>query len=681
MDTITVKNKHLGIIILLSFIVYFNTLFNDYALDDSMVVTRNIYTQKGFSGIKEIFTTDSFTGFFGVQKNLVSGGRYRPLSIATFAIEYQFFGKSPFVCHLVNLLLYAFTGIIIYLIFLRILPKPKEEHWLLSVPFVTALLFMAHPIHTEVIANIKGRDEILAFLGAISTLLVIILYFETKKPLLLVFGFVIFFLGLLSKENTATYIFIIPLTLYVFSKKPKFKEILIPSLVPVIALLIFVFVRSFFIAGPPDIPDDIMNNSFAGMTKGETYGTIFFTLWKYIRLLIFPHPLTYDYYPYHIPKINISDSRGILPFLLYSVLLVYMFIGLRKRSIWAYGIALYLIPLFIVSNIVFPIGSFMNERFAYFSSLGFCLVAAQYICVVLPGEKTKKKNKSYTIALSVLAVVIALYCLKTITRNMDWKNNYVLFTHDVNISKNSAKSNTTAGLMFYNDAVVLKNERKVIGEQIMKEGGQNDSLKKEFAEKEKQEKEFLRKSIYHLQRAVQIYPRYVDALMLLGTAHFEYDQDVDSSMMYYSQLLYYAPKYYKGMIGNAIIFSNTVADRNKKLEICKYFYKFDKNLPELNYQLGSIYGKNFNMIDSSVYYLKRAIELKPDYVMAMKDLGTAYSIKKEYNKALEMFLKAAGLTPQDIELHKYVMFCYVKLGQQQKADEYLAEIKQKHNIK
>ena len=64
------------------------------------MITSNDLTLKGFSGIGDIFSNDAFVGFFGKEKDLVAGGRYRPLTHAMFAIEYELFGNSPFVGHL-----------------------------------------------------------------------------------------------------------------------------------------------------------------------------------------------------------------------------------------------------------------------------------------------------------------------------------------------------------------------------------------------------------------------------------------------------------------------------------------------------------------------------------------------------------------------------------------------------
>ncbi|TMI87102.1 MAG: DUF1736 domain-containing protein, partial [Bacteroidetes bacterium] len=93
---------------------------------------------------------------------------------------------------------------------------------------------------------------------------------------------------------------------------------------------------------------DIMNNPFYGMTKGEKMATVFYTLLLYLKLFIYPHPLTHDYYPYHIPIMHWNDWRPILSLLLYLALAVVFIKGWKKKTVWAYAVAFYLITLSIV---------------------------------------------------------------------------------------------------------------------------------------------------------------------------------------------------------------------------------------------------------------------------------------------------------------------------------------------
>ena len=133
------------LIFLFAFAFYGNTVFNDYALDDAIVITQNDYTLKGISGIKDIFSTELFTGFFKVKKDLVVGGRYRPLSLATFAIEVEIFGQNPYISHFINVCLFALIGLLLYEVLSKLLIKYNVSNkWYYNLSLITTLLFLAH---------------------------------------------------------------------------------------------------------------------------------------------------------------------------------------------------------------------------------------------------------------------------------------------------------------------------------------------------------------------------------------------------------------------------------------------------------------------------------------------------------------------------------------------------------
>jgi len=206
-------------IALFSFGLYTNSLWFDFNLDDGLMITENKFTKQGIGGIKEILTNDAFVGFFGKQKNLVAGGRYRPLSQVMFAIEYQIFGANPFPGHLINITMYAFLCWFLFLILRKLFKVDNKIPWYKSMPFIITVLFASHPLHTEVVANIKGRDEIMSLLGSLTALYYMMRYLESKKILHLLIALLFLFLGLLSKENAITFVAIIPLTLFVFRKE------------------------------------------------------------------------------------------------------------------------------------------------------------------------------------------------------------------------------------------------------------------------------------------------------------------------------------------------------------------------------------------------------------------------------------------------------------------------------
>ena len=144
----------LGII---SCLVYANTLKNGFVLDDGAIITGNSLVKKGIPAIPEILSTPYHHGQFSKTSNDL----YRPLSLVMFATEYQLFKEHPLPFHLINILLFTCCVILLFF-FLDALFERKKT----AAAFIASLLFALHPIHTEVVANIKSRDELLCFFFA-----------------------------------------------------------------------------------------------------------------------------------------------------------------------------------------------------------------------------------------------------------------------------------------------------------------------------------------------------------------------------------------------------------------------------------------------------------------------------------------------------------------------------------
>lgn len=639
------NNKfYLIIIFLFAFLIYGNTITNDYALDDAIVITQNDFTKKGVYGISEILTTELFTGFFGVQKNLVMGGRYRPLSVVTFAVEYEFFGQNPHVSHFINILLFALSCIVLFLVLKKILQNYDSEKWYLSLPFISTLLFAAHPLHTEVVANIKGRDEIFTLLGSLLALYYTIKYLDLNKIKYLLFSFVAFFLALTSKENAITFVLIIPLTVYYFTKH-SFKRNFISVFPLVASTVVYLVIRQVVIGSTStDIPSELMNDSFLGASVSDKYATITYTLGYYIRLLFVPHPLTFDYYPYMIPIISWSDPRAFISLIIHLVLIYFAFKGMKNKTLFSYSIWFYAITFSLTTNILFPIGTFMSERFMYTPSIAFVIIIAFLIMYKVP--VWFKKSESKNIIMALTGIFLVLFSIKTISRNMDWKNDFTLFTTDVIASTNSAKSNCSAG-------------GKLI-EEATKKG--NENLKDQY----------LKQAIEYLNKSVKIHPTYADALLLLGNAHFEYNRDFEEVWKAYRKILIQNPDYEK-VHSNLQIMFNKVDTPDVKIRLYEEVYKLASHRYDVNYELGTTYGKKKNILDKALFYLENAYKIDPNKPEIYKDLGVGYGLSQNYPKALEFLEKAVKIDPKDFQMHINLGVTYQIMGEKEKAEQAFAK--------
>lgn len=577
-------------------ILYVNTLTHQFTQDDAIVIYDNMFTTQGVSGIKGLFTKDTFYGFFKEEgkAKLVSGGRYRPLTPAMFAIEYQLVGNKPWLGHLINVLLYGLLCMMIYKLLASMFCYKEDTLAKRYLVLLIAGIYAAHPLHTEAIANIKGRDEIMSMLGSVLALYYMLRYIDTKQRKALIIALISFFIAFLSKENTITFLAVIPLTLYFF-RDHTLKDATVSSLVFLIPTILFLLIRASILGNDfGGTPMELMNNPFLKIvdnryvpfSTGEKLATIMFTLGKYVQLLIFPHPLTHDYYPRHIGMMTWSDIGVLLSLALYGGLIFIAVQGFKGKSLLSYGIWFYLITLSIVSNIVFPIGTNMSERFMFMPSLG----ASIAIGYLLHEYVFKKLGKPAFFGIS--GVLLVLFSLKTVTRNAVWESDFKLFTTDVKTSVNSAKVLNAAGGALTTQAYEEKDEAK--------------------------KSAMLQEAVGYLQRAVQIHPGYKNAYLIMGNAYFylsQYEQAIDA----YGKALTLDPQFQDAYRNQAIVLR----------------------------EAGKYAGEKQNDLTKAENYLNRSYEMAPNDTETLRLLGVLNGIKGNHGKAVEFFTKVVTLEPQN----------------------------------
>lgn len=655
-----------ALVFLVGFLLYANTFSHEYVLDDKIVITHNQITKTGLKGMFDHFFYDSMNGFwahnYGVDvkdledKNLVSGGRYRPVTMLTHSIEYGLFDESPGISHFINTILYGATGFLLF-VFLQLLFPIKDQKWFWNVPFLTAMLFALHPLHTEVVANIKGRDEILSFLFVLLALIQFVQFIQNKGQSKFLFWSAVFFgLALFSKETAIPFVILLPLTAITFLKK-KWKEVLIPT-AAFAGVAAFYLVVRFSVLGwdSSDTPTELMNNPFVRATEGEKWATVVLSFLVYLKLLVFPHPLTHDYYPFHLPflepEVEYAQWSDPLVFVsLITLLALVLFTtwkGFFTRSILGYGLAWFLGTLFLVSNVLFPVGVFMNERFLYIPSAGLILVGTVYLLQWVPTIKDKNFKP---VALLLLAVGVG-FVYKTVDRNAAWKSDKSLALTDVEISKGSAKIKMSAAIQLMQSAENLA-----------------------MAQREP----IYREAIEHLQKSAEIHPTYSQALILLGKAHYQL-KEYGASNYYFLRLAAANASF-----ENRAALSFTVLNSRKLMEAgqiqsavetLQSVREYYPTATEPLTVLGEAYGRYLNQPQESEAFLLKALELSPNNPDALMNLGTLYAQQKQIIKARSYFERAMRLVPNNMVLLQNLAAIYAQQGEQQKYQTYLKRIEQ-----
>lgn len=549
------------LIFLASILLNINTLKNTHALDDEMVINRNVYMHMGFSGIKTILTNDAYQGFLDDMgaKNPLSGGRYRPLSIVSFAIEEELFSqplgneywaaKNKFILlqstaksqqeledaanevkrlnkeidkntlamapirHGFQIFYFAISMVILFW-FLNNYLLPNHK----TVAFIATLLFAFHPIHTEVIANLKSRDEIFSLLFILLSCIYVFKYFETKSNKNL--GLLILFsIGALLSKEYAVLLPIIAVLAVTIVKKVTLTDAVKTNWFAVISVLVgavLIFRSQIVGKGSKSAITDVLNDPFMYATGSEKIATKIALLNQYLKLLIFPHPLSADYSYNNFPYHSFADWQVWFSILVWGGLIYLTYKLWLKKHVMAFAALFFFAFFMLINNILFDIGATMGERLIYHSSLGFCLVVAWLIIYGVKNIKTSELVKR-VITVGSVVVILFLYGYKTMARNLDWRTNFSLFAKDVQSIPNSALTNGNAGSEFYNYAYQkLKN---------LKNPTHSDTV------------EFYRTTdtaIMYLTKAISIHQRFVSASINLGLCYSKRGI-MDSAIVYWKK--------------------------------------------------------------------------------------------------------------------------------------------------
>ncbi len=661
------------------FLLYVNTLGHSYTIDDDTVMQKNKIVTQGIKAVPEILTTPYRKGFWDRQE-----GMYRPLSLIMFAAEWQTAPAKPFPGHLMNIILYALTGFVLFITLRSLL---STYH--IMIPFLATLLFIAHPLHTEVIASIKSRDEILSFLFVILSLFLLFSYVRDGKQMVRLIASVFCFLfALLSKESAVTFVAIIPLSLFFFTglSAKKITQYSLFFFIPVV----FYFGMRYnalhgFVSTAEILP--INNSMIDAENLLSRIATAIRILGKYFGLLILPTPLSFDYSYNQIPNVTFGDGLALLSLIVYGAMTFFAIKNFRKKNIFVFCILYFFVTISLVSNLVFLIESTMAERFLYTPSLGFCIALPILLSMFFKGASKKKESHqknfssfSKPVTLIVFLIVL-LYSVKTISRNAEWKTSYTLLKKDITTSPNSARIRYAYGAeLFLNHAM---NEK--------------DPYRKAS---------FIDDAIAQLEAGVAILPTYGNAFYQLGMAYTEKKDGAnaircfesakksktwdEADLFISSGLAYGLAKQYDKAFAE---FTKAVEmDPKQKEAFCNWgFYLCEAGKPQeaiekLNkaisidakytnalYNLGNAYAQEGDFKQAIVYY-EKVIALDSTYVDAINNLGNCHVALKEFPLAMQSFEKVLTVDPANFKALNNLGFIYRQSGDEKKAQAYFSKI-------
>jgi len=642
--------SHLYILIFLAafcFLLYANTIPNDYSLDDELVTWTNPQVSKGIKALPEIFTTFYYQASGNV--GTIAFG-YRPLAKATFAIERSIFGVNPHISHFINILLYIATAWLLYLILRRLF---RQSHWIF--PLTITLIFLAHPLHTEVVASLKNREELLAFLGALGGMWFFLDYANSGKIKHILLGTFCFLLGYISKSSIMPFLLIYPLTLYFFTDV-KSRQLVVITIVSLLVFIIAQLGPMLFLPEPIHSNALVENPLYLEKNLMTRVATGFVGLLHYLGLLFWPSPLLF-YYGYDmIPVASFANPVAFFSLILHLALLAIAIVLFRKKHILSYAILFYLVSIAMYSNILVPVVGIVGDRFAYIASLGFAIAIGWIIFRIVQGKsrKTISGYKPSAGIIILLLIILIPYCIVTIDRNKDWKNLTTLYEADIPYLERSVKANTQyAGNLMYNAFNIAQKQ------------GRLPSL------------ENINKMIKHYNLSLKILPDYYDALNGLGTVYSNFLGDYKRAIHYFEAAARSNPNNVAAYINLGYVYRE-LENNEKALECYHKVLAIDSTKVKAYFKLAEIY---FEMGDIATATRMNILATRFDSYTNVPyiNIGNYHLLNRDTLDAVEWYEKAVEKQP-DYGLCMKLYMHYSKEGDLQKANYYRQMSEQTRNL-
>lgn len=614
---------YLPLIILSAVIAYFNTFHHGFVLDDIAVVEENVFVKEGFGGIAKILQTFYWQGYW--ESN---SGLYRPLSLITFAMEWQISPNNPLIHHVFNIIYYVIVCCLFYKLLLKWFPILSSDILLLM-----ALLFAVHPIHTEVVANIKSRDELLALLFFLLSAITFVPG-STKSILLSSFYF---FLALLSKEGA---IMLLPILLIYthISQKATLAEVLKKDILFFVISIVWLLLHQYVINRGPNVITYTYNDNalLAAHSFMEQKGTALGIIARYFVKLIYPYEMAYDYSFNQIPIIGFFSLLSLVGLAIVAGL-AYLFLKFYKRDPFiSISIAFILFPLLLTSNLFFTIGATAADRFLFVSSIGSCM-----LMIYLPYKFLKPENHTLVLKWGTLIVSLA-FVKMTVSRNKAWKDNFSLFENDVKIIKNSARAHFNYGTGLMNLA------------------------------KENTDQRLLR-SKEELEKCLEIDSNYADALINLGAVNNRL-KNYQASIDLYRRAIH-INKNNKVVYGNMgeSFFRNNQPD-SAVVYLRKAHSQFNSNIETYNIEGTSLF--KLKKYEESCKAFEAGIEKDSSSSSLYLNYGNALAMSNRDKEAIKAFERSYNLKPEgNSQALYFIAITYNKMGDTLNANKYYREFK------
>jgi protein O-mannosyl-transferase len=600
------------LVFVIACIQYVNTLRYDYAWDDKLVITSNEYTTRGIKALPDIFTK---------RVSIPYKSEYRPVPQALHAIEYQLFRGSPHAGHAFNLLWYGLACVMVFVFVRFALPRIDP-----FFAFLTALLFAVHPLHVEVVANIKGRDEILALFFGLSGTILLVKAVEMRWLFALAGG-LCFALACLSKSNAVTLLPLVPLVLWYRSTDLKLTRRLVFTSTAIVCgcLIVVGVIRHVQNTISSDLnvhlDSTVLNNIFLWSAHtGTIVPTALVVIARYALLFVYPHPLIHLYGYNQIPLNHWSDPVTWLVIAALLLIAGLVVTTLVRKSPVALGLLIFFFTYSVYSNLFFFAPDTMADRYMFLPSIG---IAIAVVYEVYRLGDINFEAPSFTRAragtvLGIFAIALIACFVTTSVTNRDWQNDSTLIHNRIRYMENNAAA------------------QAIYGHQLNKESYDAATAHLRL--------ELKAAAMKHFARAIDIYPDFQAAWIAIGRMFAEqgiYDK---------AELSFLRAQHLEPLNGDAYFALGTLylAEQDTELAI-PYLEKavlLDPGMEDAYVMLGRAYLRA-NNIDNLGSLTATARQWFPQNIELEALRATYFFRKQQYEQAFKLARAVVAHDPQN----------------------------------
>ena len=418
------------LLLLLAFALFGNALTNPFIIDDIVIVNQDIRVTDGRLG--EL----ALGGYWPPSHK---DALYRPLVKLSYAVNWSI-SSEPWTFRLPNLLLHAATAFAVFLLAREVLGSVR-------VALLTSVLFAVHPVHTEVLNAVVGRADLGAACFGLFGVLLFVRQTNNRETSFtsIIGGIALLFAALLCKESALPLVVLIPLIDVARQwKKPTpaaprlVRQRFVRCYLPLACVLVAYFgVRYAALGGVARSADAIalVDNVIANVDEVlqpdqnhwlARWGTPVAVFARSVRLLVWPHPLSWDYSYAAIEPVRRWTDPGLMAGI--ALIAAALFAGIRsfssRRHVFL-SLTFWLLPYLLVANVLVLIGTIFAERLLYLPSVGFCMLVGLAVDAAVRHLRDRQHALQRMLAsftVCVFAFAAAAFAWLTIDRNRDWQS-------------------------------------------------------------------------------------------------------------------------------------------------------------------------------------------------------------------------------------------------------------------